>query len=124
MDDGEAAGQIGPVERHGEEEAQRRNRAVDARRLHAGLRLVHLETAKVLGRGRVGRAADEGRQSLHAADVVTARVLGEAAHVHVFDHALAQRAAGRMRRIGDHRMLLSSRRLTLHARRPMPARHL
>ena len=76
--------------------------------LHAGLRLVHLETAKIFGRRRVGRAAEEGRESLHAADVVTARVLGEAAHVHVFDHALAQRAAGRMRKIGCHRMLLSS----------------
>ena len=108
MDDREATGQIGPVERHGEEEAQRRNRAVDARRLHAGLRLVHLETANILSRRRVGRAAEEGRECLHAADVVTARVLGEATHGHVFDHALAQRAAGQMRRIGGHRMLLSS----------------
>ena len=79
-----------------------------APRPHAGLRLVHLETAKILRRRRVGRAADEGRKRLHATDVVTARVLGEAAHGHVFDHALAQRAAGRTRRIGDHRMLLSS----------------
>ena len=30
---------LGAVERHGEEEAQRCNRAVDARRTHAGLRL-------------------------------------------------------------------------------------
>ena len=108
VDDGETARQIGPVERHGEEEAQRRDRAVDARRLHAGLRLVQLETAKIFGRRRVGRAADEGRERLHATDVVAARVLGEAAHGHVFDHALAQRAAGRMREIGGHRVLLSS----------------
>jgi hypothetical protein len=80
--------------------------------------------AEVLGRSRIGRAADEGRESLHAANVVTARVLGEATHVHVLDHTLAQRAARRMRRIGGHRMLLSSRRMTLHARRPMPIRHL
>jgi len=36
------------VEGHGEEEAQRRNRAVDARRAHAGLRLMQLKTPKVL----------------------------------------------------------------------------
>jgi hypothetical protein len=37
---------LGSVERHGEEEAQHRNRAVDARRTHAGLGLMQLETAK------------------------------------------------------------------------------
>jgi hypothetical protein len=84
------------VEHDGEEEAQRRNRAVDARRLYAGLRLVPLEPREVLCRRRIGRAADEGRESLHAANVVTARVLGEVTHGHVFDHALAQRAAGWM----------------------------
>ena len=41
--DGEPARQIRPVERHREEEAQGRDRAVDARRLHADLRLVQLE---------------------------------------------------------------------------------
>ena len=64
--DGETAGEIRPVERHGEEEAQRRDRAVDARRLHAALRLVQLEAAQILRRRRVGRAADEGRERLHA----------------------------------------------------------
>ena len=105
-DNGETAGKIGPVERHGEEEAQCRDRAVDARRPHARLCLMQLETAKIFGRRRVGRAADEGGQRLHAADVVSARILGKAAHGHVFDHTLAQRR--RMREIGGHRMLLSS----------------
>ena len=104
----QTAGKIGPVERHGEEEAQRRDRAVDAGRPHAGLGLVQLEPTQILSRRRVGRAADEGGKRLHATDVVTARVLGEAAHGHVFDHALTKRAAGWMRRDDGHRMLLSS----------------
>ena len=47
----------GPVERHGEEEAQRRDRAVDPRRPHADLRLVQLETTKILSGGRPRKAA-------------------------------------------------------------------
>jgi hypothetical protein len=44
------------VEGHGEDEAQRRNRTVDARRAHAGLRLMQLKTAKAaeLGYPRIG----------------------------------------------------------------------
>jgi hypothetical protein len=38
------------TEGDGEEEAQRRNRPVDSRRTHAGLRLMQLKAAKVLGR--------------------------------------------------------------------------
>jgi hypothetical protein len=49
--EGEVSCQLRAVERHGEEEAQRRNRAVDARRAHAGLRLMQLKAAKVLRRG-------------------------------------------------------------------------
>jgi len=60
--DGEAARQIRPVERHRAEEAQGRDRAVDARRLHADLRLVQLEETQVFRRRRVGRATDEGRE--------------------------------------------------------------
>ncbi|MGF6227668.1 hypothetical protein QFZ27_001623 [Inquilinus ginsengisoli] len=65
-------------------EAQGRDRADDALRLLAGLRLVQLETAQVLRRRRVRRPADEGRERTDAA----ARLLGEAAH--------AQRADGTM----------------------------
>jgi len=73
------SGKVGPIERHGEEETQRRDRTVDARRLHAGLRLVQLETAQILRRRRVGRPADEGCERPHVANVVAARLLGEAA---------------------------------------------
>ena len=91
--DREPPGKIRPVKRHGEEETQCRDCTVDARRLHADLRLVQLEAAKILSRRRVRRPADEGRERPHVANVVVARLLGEAAHPHVLDHARPQRAA-------------------------------
>jgi len=103
----EPAGKIRPVERHAEEEAQGRNRAVDARRLHAALRLVQLEAAQILSRRGVGRAADEGCKRPHVPNVVVARLLAEAAHAHVLDHARTQRADGPVRRMRDDRGLLS-----------------
>ena len=92
--DGEPPRQIRPVERHREEEAQGRDRAVDARRLHAALRLVQLEEAQLFRRRRVGRPADEGRECPHVPDIIAPRVLIETAHAHVFDHARPQRADG------------------------------
>ena len=56
---GEMAGELGAVQRDPEEEAQRRGRAVQRRRLRAALGQMHLEAAQVLGRRRVGRAAEE-----------------------------------------------------------------
>src|SRR5438552_14221304 len=72
----------------------RRNRAVDSRRTHAGLRLMQLEAAKILSRGRIRRTAEEGCEAPHVTDIVVARLLDEVAHGHVFDHAPAQRADG------------------------------
>src|SRR5215469_5842992 len=71
-----------------------RDRAIDARRLHTALRLVQLEEPQLLRRCRVGRPADEGRKGAHVADIIAPRVLLEAAHAHVFDHARPQRADG------------------------------
>jgi hypothetical protein len=85
---------LGAVERHGEEETQRRNRAIDARRTHAGLRLMQLEKAKILRRGRIRRAAEKGCKCPDVPDIVVVRLLDEVAHRHVFDHAPAQRADG------------------------------
>src|SRR6476620_4109781 len=81
---------ICPIYRHREEETQRRNRAVDGRWTHPGLCLLQLEAAKILRRCCVGRATEEGCESLDVADIVVARLLAEIAHAHVFDHALAQ----------------------------------
>jgi hypothetical protein len=49
--DGEPARQVGPVQRHREEEAQGRDRAVDARRLHADPRLVQSVPVGLFGDG-------------------------------------------------------------------------
>jgi hypothetical protein len=101
--DGEPPGEVRPVERHGEEETQRRHRTVDARRLHAGLRLVQLEAAQILRRCRIGRPADKGRERPHVANVVVARLLDEAAHPDVLDHPRPQRANRPVGRMGGHR---------------------
>src|SRR5258708_9959449 len=85
---------LGAVERHGEEETQRCTRAIDARRTHAGPRLMQLEKAKILRRGRIRRAAEKGCECPDVPDIVVARLLDEVAHRHVFDHASAQRADG------------------------------
>src|SRR5262245_34816195 len=85
---------LGSVEGHGEEEAQRRNRSVDARRTHAGLRLMQLKAAKVLRRGSIRRAAEESCEGPHVPDIIVACLLDEVAHAHVFDHTPAQRADG------------------------------
>src|SRR5712664_4459861 len=85
---------LGAVERHGEEETQRHNRAIDARRTRAGLGLMQLEKAKILRRGRIRRAAEKGCECPDVSDIIVARLLDEVAHRHVFDHALAQRDDG------------------------------
>src|SRR5262249_32287578 len=92
--EGEIPCHLRAVEGHGEEEAQRGNRAVDARRTHAGLRLMQLKTAKILGRGRIRRAPEEGCERPDVPDIVVARLLDEVAHAHAFDHGPAQRADG------------------------------
>jgi hypothetical protein len=100
--DCEPARQVRPVQRHHEEEAQGRDRAVDARRLHAGLRLVQLEETQVFRRRRVGRPADKGRKCPDVSHIVAARVLVEAAHRHILDHARPQWADRPTRNIGGH----------------------
>jgi hypothetical protein len=47
-------GKLRPVEGHGEQEAQRRDRCIDARRLYAALPLVQLKAAYILFCCRVG----------------------------------------------------------------------
>ena len=86
------ARQIGAVERLGEQEPQRRHDAVHGRHRNAGLALGDLEPADVLGRRRVGRSPQEGREAPDVADVVALRRHREVAHVHVVDQPLAQRA--------------------------------
>src|SRR5271157_4871723 len=55
---------------------------------------MQLEAAKILRRCRIGRATEEGCESLDVSNIIVARLLDEVAHGHVFDHAPAQRADG------------------------------
>ena len=100
------AGQVRPVGRGAEEEAKRGHGAVHGRRIHAALGLLDLEPTDVLGRRRAGRAGEKCGEAGDGAEVVLAGLLGEPAHGHVGDEALAQGAAGRCRRKMGHGELL------------------
>jgi hypothetical protein len=89
-DQNEPPRQVRPVERHGEEKAERRHRAVDGGWLYAALGLVDLEPANVLGRRRIRRPPEEGGEAAHITDVVALRLRSQATHRHVFEHALSQ----------------------------------
>ena len=98
---------VGPIERHREKEAQRRDREVDARRAHPVLGQVQLEKPQIFGCRRVGRSAKEDREVLDGPDVVLLRLLTKVPQRHVFDHALPQRADALI----GHGILLSEPRL-------------
>ena len=66
----QASRQIRPIERHGEEEAQRRHGAVDGGRLHPALALVNLKPPNVLGRSGIRRLSKEGREVAHKANIL------------------------------------------------------
>ena len=93
-DQDEPARQVRSVERHREKETQRRDRAIDARWLHATLRLVDLEAADILGRRCIRRTPEKRREAPHEPDVVALCILAQATHGHVFEHVLPQRAYG------------------------------
>jgi len=80
-----------PIQRDLEQEPERRERRVERDRRHTRLDKVQLEAPQILGRGRVGRAAQKPGQPPHAADVGLLRAVLHPPHAHVFDHALAQR---------------------------------
>jgi hypothetical protein len=88
----ELAREVGAVERVREEEPQRADDAVHGRRRDARLLLLDLEPPNVLGACGVRRASEPGREPPHIAKIITLRLLREAAHGHVVDQALAQRA--------------------------------
>lgn len=92
--DDEATRQVRAIKRHREEGAQSRYRAIDALRLHATLGLMDLEVADILrGRG-IRRPLEERGEAPHGTHIVTLRIVAQAAHGHVFEHALAQRTDG------------------------------
>ncbi len=90
-----------------EEEAQRRHRRVDRRRVGADLGQVHLEGAQLLRRRGVRRAVEKSCELLDGTEILALCVGDEIAHRHVLDHASAQRADRLLRKCGGHRGLLS-----------------
>ena len=66
----EMAGELGAVQCDAEEEAQRRGRAVQRRRLHTALGQMHLEAAHILCRCRLGRTAEELGEAFDMPDIV------------------------------------------------------
>ena len=76
------------------QETQRRYRAIDALRLHTTVGLVNLEAADIVRCRRIGWALEERDEASHGTHIVTLCVVVQAAHDHVFEHALPQRADG------------------------------
>jgi hypothetical protein len=87
-------GKLGAIERHIEEEPQRRDGGVDLWRASAARRQMQPKAAHVLRLGQVGRAAEKRREVLDPLHVVMLGFWREFADRHVFDHASAQRADG------------------------------
>jgi hypothetical protein len=74
--------------------AMRRYRGIDALWLHASLGLVDLKATDILGCRRVRRPPEKLSKAPHKPDIITLRVLPQAARRHVFEHPLAQRTHG------------------------------
>jgi hypothetical protein len=91
VDKRQTPGDIGPIERHGEKEPQRRDRRVDRRRPDVRFAQVQLEQTEVFGGGRLRRSTEEVRESLDCADVIALRLRGQTPDGHVLDHAAAKR---------------------------------
>src|ERR1700730_9000165 len=98
---------VGPIERHGEKEPQRRDGGVDNRRARAVLGQVQLETTEILIGRRVRRSTEESCQFHNRADVVVLGLRREMADAHVLDHAPAKWGDAFL----GHAILLSEARL-------------
>jgi hypothetical protein len=94
VDEHEMSRRLRPLERHLEEERQCSHGRVDARWLRTVLGQMQLERAQLFRNRGVGGTAEEGREPLDGTDVLALRIGHEPAHVHVIEHALAQRADG------------------------------
>ena len=90
-DDHQRTRQIPPLQRHEEQEPQRRHRTVDRRRANTVLVLIKLESADLLRRRGVRRAPEECGEASDLANVVLLRMGAHAPHEHVVLHALAKR---------------------------------
>ena len=85
------ARQVGPLQRHAEQEAQCRHRAVDDGLPGTMLALVNLKAPQIFSGRGVGRASDEACEGAYMADIVVLGPRAHAAHRHVVEHAPTQR---------------------------------
>jgi hypothetical protein len=86
--------EVGPFERHGEEEPQRADSGVDRSWADLLLRHMQLKAAKIIARGRVRRPSEEGREAPDVPDVGLLHFLAVTPRRHVVDQALTQRVDG------------------------------
>jgi len=75
--------------------------------LYPALALVNLKPANILSRCRIGRLPQEGCEAAHKTNILVLRIGSQAAHRHVFHHALPQRTDGAADRWNRHRKFLS-----------------
>ncbi|KAH2772635.1 hypothetical protein KXV54_009386, partial [Aspergillus fumigatus] len=54
--------------------------------------LINLKTPEILDRGRIGRPAEKHSEAPNMANVILLRMLPKATHLHVLQHALAERS--------------------------------
>ena len=55
---------------------------------------MNLEPANILSCRRIRRLTEEGCEATHNANIIALRIGSQAAHRHVFEHALPQRTDG------------------------------
>src|SRR5258708_7028684 len=97
MHERQVLGEVGAIERHIEEEPQRRDRGIDLWRAGAARRQMQPKAAHLLRLGCVGGSAKERGEVLDPLHVVMLGFWRELADRHVFDHAPAQGADGLIR---------------------------
>ena len=61
---------------------------------YPALALVELKPANILSGCRIWRLPQEGCEAAHKTNILVLRIGSQAAHRHVFDHALPQRTHG------------------------------
>lgn len=86
--------QVGSLERHVEQKAQCRHRAVDRGLVNTVLALMKLEAAHVLGGRGIERAPEERCEGTDVADIIVLGPRAHRTHRHVGEHALTSGVTG------------------------------
>jgi hypothetical protein len=84
----QALRQVWAVERYREENAQRRDGTVNRGWLYPALALVNLKPTNILSGCCIGRLPQERCEAAHETNMLVLCIGPQAAHCHVFEHAL------------------------------------